>query len=129
MTKMYPKLIFNRTTWKYIFYLWIFIWAFVFCKNLFYKGHLKEYIAIIKRPTLEDKRSFVTGDRLYELIRSAEAKIPENATFEYEGIEEASLSDRRIRYYLYPRLKSDNADYIIRYGQSPARDDVLKRRK
>lgn len=106
-------LIFNKKTWKIILLAWIFIWMFVFFKNLIFKGYLKDYIELLNRPGLEEKRAYVTGDALYGEIKFCKANLPEGATFGYKGIVEGSLADRRIRYYLYPHLKSDRPDYLI----------------
>ncbi|MDD5440247.1 MAG: hypothetical protein PHS37_08690 [Candidatus Omnitrophica bacterium] len=111
-----PVLIFNRKQWQYVLAAWVVMWIFFFCKDLLTKGYLNDYKELLARPTLEGKRSWVTGDRLYELIQLCRTVIPENATFGYDGIKDQSLSDWRTRYYLYPRLRSDDPDYLIVFG-------------
>lgn len=115
MNSKKPNLIFNRTIWKYIFIAWVAIWISVFFKNLLCKGYLKEYLELSARHTLDEKRSFVTGDRLYKFILFCKGSIPNGATFEYAGIKDNSIEDRRVRYYLCPNLKSRKADYLLVY--------------
>jgi len=107
------RLILDKNLWKVVLFIWIFIWVFVFLKNLIYKGYLGDYAELLKRTTLEEKRSYVTGDALYSKLQQFNRNVKEPSTFGYEGIEASSLADRRIRYYLYPHLKSDNPDYLI----------------
>lgn len=120
-----PNLFFDKKIWQAILAAWILMWAFVFFKNLFCKGYVKDYAALLKLPDLEAKRSFVTGGRLYELIKFCKENLPQDARFGYAGIDEMSLSDRRVRYYLYPSIKADNPDYIIVYDSS-VKYDVRK---
>ena len=113
MNREGPILIFGKNAWKAMLLLWVFLWALFFFRNLFFKGYKREYAELLGRPNLDDKRAYVTGEALYETIRACNAKMPQGATFGYSEIEEGSLADRRIRYYLYPHLKSDNPDYLI----------------
>jgi len=116
------NLIFKKTVWKYVLALWVSIWMLVFFKNLFFKGYIKDYGELLKRKGLEEKRSFVTGDHLYGLVKFCKVNLPEGATFGYKGIEDDSLSDRQFQLYLYPCLKSDNPDYLIVYGEKAPSD-------
>lgn len=108
-----PNLIFGRVVWKCILVFWAAIWIFVLLKNLFLKGYYREYAELLKRPTLEEKHSYVTGEGLYEMVSFARRELPPDATFGYCGIRDNWLDDRRIRYYLYPRLKSDDPNFLI----------------
>jgi len=112
-----PYVIFNEKAWRYILGAWIFIWIFVFCKNLFVKGYLEDYKELLSRRNIDGMRGFVTGDGLYEFIKFCEISIPEEASFNYgehTGITCKGQADRRIRYYLYPRIKKEKMpDFIL----------------
>ncbi len=107
---------------KVIFAVWVALWAWFIIRELFVKDNIDSYRALLKRP-LEGKRSYVTGDRLYEFLTFARSVIPDGATYKFAGIEEGSIERIRAAYYLYPRIESAAADYIIVYGASNFHDE------
>jgi len=113
MSQNKPNLIFGKPIWIIILVIWVIIWMGVFFKNLFFKGYLKTYVELVKRHGVEAKRSYVMGDYLYELVTFCKTYMPESATFNYNGIKQESIEDRRFRYYLYPRLFSESPEYRI----------------
>jgi len=83
-----------------------------FARELFVKRNINEYKVLLAR-TLEGKRAYVTGDRLYDFLVYCKAKMPEKCTYKITGIEEGDLESRRAVYYLYPSLRSADPDFII----------------
>ncbi|MEE8359806.1 MAG: hypothetical protein V3S04_02635, partial [Candidatus Omnitrophota bacterium] len=75
----------------------------------------------------EKKRSNVLGEGLYLFLETCKAEIPEAATYKIIG----GLDDHnkfRMRYYLYPRLESEEPGYVL--DISPQRERyILKRRR
>ncbi len=104
----------NRV-FRIIFLVWIVLWVYLIARELFIKKHVREYAILLSRD-YEGKHSFVTGDRLYELLQASRKSIPQESTYRLIGFEDGSLDKRRAAYYLYPRLEKEPADYIIVYG-------------
>jgi hypothetical protein len=97
---------------KILFAIWVTLWIGFFARELFVKKNINDYKALLAR-TLEGKHAYVTGDKLYEFLIYCESKMPENSTYKIAGLEEGDLESRRAVYYLYPHLKSADADFII----------------
>jgi hypothetical protein len=106
----------KRRLFTVAFAVWIFLWAWFLVRGLFLKGEGSSYRILFSR-SLEGKRSYITGDKLYELIKFAEVSIPAGATYKIIGIDDGSIEDKRAVYYLYPRMKDEKADYIVIYGE------------
>jgi len=101
--------------WKIVFAVWVFFWAWFLVRE-FVRGEFKEFreYAFLNR---EEKVQHILGDRLYNLLSECKKTIPENAAYKIEG----DLDDHnkyRLRYYLYPRLLSDDSDYVINIDTS-----------
>jgi len=97
---------------KIIFLIWVALWVAFLIRELFVKNSVSDYAALLSRP-LEGKHSYVTGDRLYDFIILCKKDIPEGATYKIVGVEAGSIEQRRITYYLYPRLESQDPDFIV----------------
>lgn len=97
---------------KIAFGVWVILWAWFLVRELFVKDNLDIYRALLQR-SLEGKRSYVTGDRLYEFLMSCRNRMPEGSTYKIVGLEEGSLDRRRAAYYLYPDLESNEPAYIL----------------
>lgn len=101
-----------------IFLVWIVLWVVFLARELFHKGEFNNYKALIFK-SLDGKKSFVTGDRLYEFIVFCKKNIPAGATYKISSKEVKvnsnimSLSGRRFIYELYPSLINNNPDYIF----------------
>ncbi|MFA6078199.1 MAG: hypothetical protein WC779_00410 [Candidatus Omnitrophota bacterium] len=106
---------------KIAFAVWIALWVMFGVRELFIKGAAKEYGKLFFR-SLEGKHSYLTGDKLYELITAANKKMPPNATYKLIGVEKDSIEVRRVAYYLYPHFETDDADFLIIYD---SRGDVV----
>jgi len=97
--------------------VWSLIWVWFIMRDLVIKKGMKDYSVLISR-TLDGKRSYVTGDRLYEFIKFSINQIPAHDTFRVEGFDDGSIEHRRIVYYMYPRMESlENPGYILVYDK------------
>jgi hypothetical protein len=99
-----------------IFIVWIALWAGFTARELFVKTNLRDYRALLSR-TFEGKRSYVTGDNLYEFLRFCRDKSPKGSTFSLAGIEDGSIEQRRAVYYLYPLIESADPDLVFVYNK------------
>lgn len=104
----------NKKIFVIAFVAWSVIWAYFIARELFMKGGAKEYGVLLSR-SLDGKRSYVTGDTLYEFIRFSGRCLPPGATYEWAGLEEGSLDKRRAAYYLYPLIEKRPAEYLLGY--------------
>lgn len=99
--------------------VWIALWIAFTARELFVKDNIRDYRALLSR-TLDGKRAYVTGDRLYEFLVFCREKAPQGATFALAGVEEGSIEQRRAVYYLYPLLASRQPDMIFVYDKPGA---------
>lgn len=99
-----------------LFAVWVILWAAFFARELFVKGAMADYRALLLR-TLEGKRSYVTGDRLYEFLIFCRDKAPKGSLYAIEGLDEGSIERRRAAYYLYPLIESPRADLVFVYDK------------
>ena len=102
----------KNNIFKIAFAVWVVLWAWFLVRELFVKDNIDTYRALLQRP-LEGKRSYVTGDRLYEFLMSCKSEMPEGASYKIVGLEDGSIEKRRAVYYLYPHLESNGAGYIL----------------
>lgn len=93
---------------------WVALWLFFLGRDLFLKGSLKADQELLER-SLEGKRSYVTGGRLYEFLSLAMYVVPEDAGYTLIGLEADSLDKRRADYYLYPRVETKDAPFVLVY--------------
>jgi hypothetical protein len=98
---------------KVIFLVWVVLWASFIMRELFKKGYFYDYEILVQR-SLEGKRSYVTGDRLYEFLTFCNKNLPRGASYDIYGLKTVSVDIRRAVYYLYPHLQnSDHPDFIL----------------
>lgn len=103
---------------KMILTAWIVLWIFFLWREMFNKGYIRDYRILLSRDT-DGKRSYVTGDEFYAVIKLCEDRTPSDSTFRIEGVKEGSIDERRASYYLYPRiLKPDRPDFVLVYRTS-----------
>jgi hypothetical protein len=107
---------------RLLFLVWAVLWAFFILRELFLKDNISGYRALLAS-TLEGKRSYVTGEELYRFLMFCSDKVPSGASYFIEGLDEGSIESRRSVYYLYPRLKSEEPDFILVYGKPGASRD------
>ena len=96
--------------WTIVFAVWVFFWAFYLVRG-FAKGEWKQFreYAFLDRA---EKRAHILGDGLEGLLLRCEKEMPEGSTFRIEGgLDEHNVY--RMRYYLYPRMQSDDPQYVI----------------
>jgi hypothetical protein len=96
--------------------VWIIFWINFNMRDLFKRGLIKDYRALISK-NYEGKISYTYGDDFFELLKFVKKNMPKNSTYKFIGIEEGSLESRRGIYYLYPLLQSKTPDYIIVYKE------------
>ena len=101
---------------KVTFVIWLIIWVNFIARDLFKKKYLNDYRILIARNE-EGKRSYTYGDHLFEFLSFCKAALPAPAGYGLIGIEEGSLDSRRTIYYLYPHLKSEDADYLLIFNK------------
>jgi hypothetical protein len=100
-----------------VFIVWIVLWACFFARELFVKGNMRDYRELISR-TLDGKRSYVTGDNLYEFLVFCWNNAPKGSTYALEGLDEGSIEQRRAAYYLYPLIEGPNPDLVFVYNKA-----------
>jgi len=102
----------KQTIIKILFIVWVALWIGFFARELFLKNNIRDYKALLTR-TLEGKRAYVTGDKLYEFLTYCKTKMPEGCAYNIIGMDEGALESRRAVYYLYPHARSTDPDFII----------------
>jgi len=102
----------KNNIFKMAFAVWIVLWAWFLVRELFVKDNIDTYGALLQR-SLEGKRSYVTGDRLYGFLMSCKREMPEGSNYKITGLEDGSIEKRRAVYYLYPHLESSEPAYIL----------------
>ena len=101
---------------KIIFVVWVALWIGFFARELFVKSNLNDYVTLLSR-TLEGKRAYVTGDKLYSFLTYCKNGMPRGATYKIIGMDGGAIESRRAVYYLYPSVSNDNPDFIIDMAQ------------
>ena len=91
---------------------WIVIWVNFITRDLFVKGHFKEYKTLALQNS-RGKASFTYGKRLFDFLNFFKENLPQSAEYDFAGINELSLAGRRAIYYLYPHTKKRNAEYLL----------------
>ena len=97
---------------RIIILIWIMLWLVFTARELFWKNNLNDYKVLISR-SLDGKRSYVTGDRLYEFITFCSSRLPAGATYNFAGIKEGSIEQRRAVYYLYPHIQNNDPEFLL----------------
>lgn len=108
-----------------IFAVWVLLWVAFTARELFLKGQLRDYRRLIDR-SLDGKRSYVTGDRLYGFLAFCAGLMPEGASYAVAGLEDGSLDKRRMVYYLYPRTEKADGEYLLVYDAPAPSDGVYR---
>jgi len=92
--------------------VWIVLWLNFTARDLYKRGDLADYKALIALSPGE-KHAYVYGRDFYEFLKFAKKTMPEDASYELTGIERGSLEWRRAVYYLYPSVQTENPDYVL----------------
>ncbi|UCD55224.1 MAG: hypothetical protein JSV93_00055 [Candidatus Omnitrophota bacterium] len=108
-----------------VFIIWLVLWINFIARDFYKHGNFTRY-KILARSNYEGKHAYTYGKHFYEFLKFAKNNIPEDAHYEFAGIEDLSLDSRRGIYYLYPRLKSGNPDYLLVYDAVRARKNGFK---
>ena len=108
---------------KIVFLVWVIVWIFFIARELFVKDNLSDYRKLLPL-SLEGKRSYVTGDSLYEFITFCKKRLPGNITYRLMGLHDDSLAKKRAVYYLYPRLeRRKGVDFVLVFDR-PIFEDI-----
>lgn len=99
--------------------VWVAIRVHYVVRETLRKDYLDDYRALLSRG-LEGKRSYVTGDRLYEFISFCRSRLPSGSAFRLVGIKEDSIDRIRAIYYLYPNVEDNTAEYLLVYDAKDA---------
>lgn len=102
---------------KIAFAVWVGIWLFFVARELCKKSVIRDY-ASLWSGSLEGKRAYVTGQRLYDFLLFCKANLPQKATYALEGIEDGSIEKRRAAYYLYPLIEAGSPDFVLVFGKA-----------
>lgn len=109
----------NKKTFYIVLTVWVVLWLHFMMRELFLKGSIYDYKILLGRD-LDGKRSYITGDRLYEFIVFSGRIIPAGATADFIGVEEDSVDRVRAAYYLFPVLIQKGANYMLVYDPPQA---------
>jgi hypothetical protein len=101
---------------KVAFLVWTVLWVWFVVRDLFLKDNFNSYRILLAR-SLDGKHSYVTGDRLYELLKFASGKIPAGSSYNFAGLEQDSIENKRAIYYLYPLIEKEDPEYILVYDK------------
>ena len=101
---------------KIAFLVWIALWISFIARELFAKGNIRDYRVLLSR-SLEGKRYYVVGDKLYEFIAFCKKTVPIGSAYHLIGIEDGAVDKIRAIYYLYPNVKRDEPEYIFVYDK------------
>ena len=103
---MKPKIIF-----RIIFFAWVFIWLLFLVRGLV-KGKFEEFRILCSSRDMYEKNSYILGKELNAFLEVCKREIPSEGTYKIVGDLDGHNRYRLI-YHLYPRLQSDNPDYIL----------------
>ena len=95
-----------------ILLVWVALSLSFTARELFRKGQIKVYKKLFSL-SLDDKRSLVTGEKLYAFIKFINENLPEGESFKIVGLDEVSHDKKRALYYLYPHLEDEKAGFIL----------------
>ena len=98
------------------FGVWMAIWVVFTAREIFVKDNLRDYKALAHR-SFEGRKAYVVGDKLYEFLTFCNSRLPEGAAYMWPETNREDLDRRRATYYLYPHLETDNAEFILVYGE------------
>ena len=96
--------------------VWIVLWVNFMMRDLIKRGDLHDYKALIARDA-NGKKSYTYGDYSFEFLNFCKNTLPKSADYNFIGIEEFSLSQRRAIYYLYPHIKKQKADFLLVFNK------------
>ena len=111
----------RNNIFKLILAAWIVLWISFAAREIFVKNNLRDYKVLLSRP-LDGKRSYVTGDRLYEFLSFCNDKLPSVSSYRWVKADKEDLGRRRATYYLYPHIEKEDSDFILVYDDPGFKD-------
>lgn len=102
--------------YRIILVIWVAIWLLFFVRG-FIKVDYKVFKGTFGK-SVQEKTAFTMSKGLYAFVLFCEEKIPENSKFQFVYDEKKfdSVESFRMTYYLYPRIATDDPEYIIVAG-------------
>ena len=107
----------GKTLIYLILSVWIILSVNFILRDLYKKGDLRDYEELIFA-SAEEKHAITYGRNFFEFLEFAKKNIPEDACYNFSGVKEFSLDQRRGAYYMYPAVSADYPDYILVYGNA-----------
>src|SRR5215471_11781134 len=99
-------------------WLWLAVWIILLAKAIVGdRAGVHETLQLLWE-TPEARRRQSYGEELYEFSQLCRRTLPETARFEIVGLERGSQDHSRLVYLLYPRVLSEQPEYLLVY-QSP----------
>lgn len=105
--------------------VWVILWASFNIRELFMKGNIHDYKVLLSK-NIDDKRSYVTGDRFYEFLKFCNTVLPDSAEYRWVKTCKDELDRRRSTYYLYPHLESEDARFVLVYDDAYMPDQAYE---
>ena len=100
----------NMKLWQVVFAVWVFFWVFFLVRG-FVKGEFKKFKRLVFSSYAE-KRAYILGEELDVFLGVCKDQIPESATYKITGGLDEHNKFRMV-YYLYPRVESDDPQYVL----------------
>jgi hypothetical protein len=99
-------------------WLWLAVWIVLLGKALIgNRAATRETLQLLwEAQEARQRQSY--GEELYEFSQLCRRTLPETARFEIVGLERGSQDHSRLVYLLYPRVLSEQPEYLLVY-QSP----------
>lgn len=102
---------------RIILLAWLFIWVLFLVRPYFKKDLIGEYSMLLSLRSLDEKRAYATGGRLYEFIAFCNDSLRSPSTYRIIGLDkEDPISYRRAAYYLYPNIDKDKPKFLLVYN-------------
>lgn len=101
--------------WRFILALWIPVWIFFLVWPLRKDpSRLTKAVSLIGADT-EARGADAYGEEFHAFLRFCKDRLPAGSTFRLVGIDYASIDKVRAFYFLYPRLVTEHAEFILVY--------------
>ena len=96
--------------WKIVFIIWVTIWL-LFLVRGFAKGEFEKFKTLCFADRVA-KLDYILGRELNVFLETCLKEMPTDTTFAFKS--DLEEHDRfRLIYYLYPRLESENPEYVL----------------
>jgi len=111
--------------WKIVFIIWLILW-FLFLVRGFVKKEFNEFKAI-SFASIDEKKAYLMGKGLYDFLKYCQENMPIESTYKITG-ELTKHNKARLVYYLYPRVHSEDPDYVLDINTPNSKYKLKQRR-